>query len=1242
MKSVTKGFGVACVPLVLALAACGGPDDPGPIPENTAPSIQDPGPLSIPENSSLVAMLNITDAEGNPLEITLTGVDASSFTLSETGELRFAILADFENPADADGDNVYNLTVTVTDTYTAPVTVDLVVTVTDIPNDVVAEYEPVVPTTATAGLTTDAFTFDPDSLIESFERPSDFAGFPGKFVLTGVFADSAIATRGWSNFNDRADAAYVGNSAVSTCEIDGAAGNCDLPTGSVTIRDIKVTQNYIQFLMSGGNGSNDVGIEVLFRSAATNDQDVALGVYTPNSCGDAWVKGDQHWVHFDTSNIIGEIISLRIRDNETSGCGFVAFDHLYQTPNAMGTFAGTILAPADPGVDTDGDGVDDVDDAFPNDPAEWDDSDGDGVGDNSDAFPNDPTETVDSDGDGVGDNSDARPNDPNVTIRAINVTVNDEAIEAANIIESFDDPVGMQSDARYTLTGIFADAEVAAGGWINFDGTARVGDASVSTCEIDGQPGNCDAPTGSITIHNVDITSDYLMFMMAGGDGLAPVGMELRLSSNQQVLGSYQPATCGVTPPWLTGDGDWTHFDTSALVGETIDIYVYDDEAGGCGFIAFDHFYQGSTAVGTLAEVVAAPGIDTDGDGVPDGADAFPDDPTEWADTDGDNIGDNSDVFPDDPTEWQDTDGDSVGDNADSDPNDPNVTLQVVGVTLNPEGALTNNVIASFDDPSAVQADTDKYVLTGVFADPAIAATGWNDLQERADAARVGAASVSTCEIGDGNCDGPTGTILIQDVTINSNYINFLMSGGAGTNDIGVQVLLSLDESALGSYTPDSCGNPVVSDDSHWVNFDVSGLNGMDVDLLIHDNETGGCGFISFDHFYQGDTPVGTAAGTLVAPLLPTNVTLGDGVAAGLVPGGSFESPTETVAAGWTATGDFANPATETAWQGTTSAGAAARVGNRAVSSCELNDNAAGCDAPTGALTSQPFQVTGTNLQFLLAGGNGTAPLGVRVFDTVGNELLEFNPNSCGPSHIDGDNDWTYIDVSAIANALIQVSFFDEEPGGCGFVSFDHLYQTDTLHLPGSSISAGTVAAAPTLGYNVTLSADAFNQVIGDFDDAMMMGSAAAPWAGTGVFAIPADSGYWAGVSGTARVGDRAVTTCEINNNASGCDAPVGTLTSPDILVDAVRPYLTLLMSGGANNPNVGMTVRAASDDSEITTFLPDSCGPAFIDGDDDWVSIDLSAQVGNSVYVEIYDNETGGCGFLSFDHVHMSSSPRN
>ena len=72
--------------------------------------------------------------------------------------------------------------------------------------------------------------------------------------------------------------------------------------------------------------------------------------------------------------------------------------------------------------------------------------------------------------------------------------------------------------------------------------------------------------------------------------------------------------------------------------------------------------------------------IDTDGDGVPDDQDAFPNDLNESVDTDGDNVGDNADpdddndgvedtvdAFPLDPTESTDLDGDGIGDNSDPD-----------------------------------------------------------------------------------------------------------------------------------------------------------------------------------------------------------------------------------------------------------------------------------------------------------------------------------------------------------------------------------------------------------------------------------------------------------------------------------------------------------------------------------------------------------------------------------------------
>ena len=79
--------------------------------------------------------------------------------------------------------------------------------------------------------------------------------------------------------------------------------------------------------------------------------------------------------------------------------------------------------------DDDGDGVGNNSDAFPQDGNETHDDDGDGVGNNSDDFPQDPEETTDTDGDGVGDNSDADPDDPTVRIPAdLEINVTDTAL----------------------------------------------------------------------------------------------------------------------------------------------------------------------------------------------------------------------------------------------------------------------------------------------------------------------------------------------------------------------------------------------------------------------------------------------------------------------------------------------------------------------------------------------------------------------------------------------------------------------------------------------------------------------------------------------------------------------------------------------------------------------------------------------------------------------------------------------
>ncbi|MGG5811224.1 hypothetical protein [Falsiroseomonas sp. CW058] len=73
-----------------------------------------------------------TDADGDTLAWSLSGIDAALFDIDgATGEVTFKEAPDFETPADAGGDNTYDLVVTVSD-GTATDSEQLSVTVTDV------------------------------------------------------------------------------------------------------------------------------------------------------------------------------------------------------------------------------------------------------------------------------------------------------------------------------------------------------------------------------------------------------------------------------------------------------------------------------------------------------------------------------------------------------------------------------------------------------------------------------------------------------------------------------------------------------------------------------------------------------------------------------------------------------------------------------------------------------------------------------------------------------------------------------------------------------------------------------------------------------------------------------------------------------------------------------------------------------------------------------------------------------
>ena len=183
------------------------------------------------------------------------------------------------------------------------------------------------------------------------------------------------------------------------------------------------------------------------------------------------------------------------------------FEEIYITPGGTSNYWNFISNT--PSVDTDGDGVVDQNDAFPNDPTETTDSDGDGVGDNSDAFPNDASETTDSDLDGVGDNADAFPNDGTETTDTDGDGVGDNADDFPNDpseqVDSDNDGVGDNADAFPNDPGETTDTD---GDGVGDNADAFPNDATESVdTDGDGVGDNSDAFPNDAT-ESVDSDGD--------------------------------------------------------------------------------------------------------------------------------------------------------------------------------------------------------------------------------------------------------------------------------------------------------------------------------------------------------------------------------------------------------------------------------------------------------------------------------------------------------------------------------------------------------------------------------------------------------------------------------------------------------------------------------------------------------------------------------------------------------------
>ena len=67
------------------------------------------------ENVTALTTIGASDEDGDALSFSVTGTDASAFNISNAGVLTLSSVLDYENPSDANVDNVYAVTVTVSD-----------------------------------------------------------------------------------------------------------------------------------------------------------------------------------------------------------------------------------------------------------------------------------------------------------------------------------------------------------------------------------------------------------------------------------------------------------------------------------------------------------------------------------------------------------------------------------------------------------------------------------------------------------------------------------------------------------------------------------------------------------------------------------------------------------------------------------------------------------------------------------------------------------------------------------------------------------------------------------------------------------------------------------------------------------------------------------------------------------------------------------------------------------------------
>ena len=302
--------------------------------------------MSIAENSSAVTTVVSTDPDGGaPLYSILAGADSALFAIDGvTGALSFVVAPDFEAPADIGGNNVYDLTVQVSDGAGGLDTQTISVTVTDVSNAlVVTTVSDNNDTGMGTGFTAEQLnanrgTDSAISLREALIAANNSVGLDTiAFNIAGVGVHTitvgatalptitdAVLIDGWSNPD------YAGNPVIELNGNNAGVLNngltLDSGSSGSTVRGLIINRFTGNGLVINNSGNqtiqgNWIGLDASGASAAANADN---GVLASNSSG----------------NLIGgNVASERnvISGNTNRGIYFVNVDNSTISANYVGT-----------------------------------------------------------------------------------------------------------------------------------------------------------------------------------------------------------------------------------------------------------------------------------------------------------------------------------------------------------------------------------------------------------------------------------------------------------------------------------------------------------------------------------------------------------------------------------------------------------------------------------------------------------------------------------------------------------------------------------------------------------------------------------------------------------------------------------------------------------------------------------------------------------------------------------------